>query len=92
VAPAGAHENVYLDAVFGASTDGTIVESRGVDPNAPSETHLFVSRDGTFTWEPIKTAGGCEEGTEIVGPSTQGLDDWVVLDDQQLCKSRDLQS
>lgn len=78
--------NVYA----GAAPDGTVVLSRWA--NTTSGLRLFTSRDGR-TWEPIKTAGGCEVApgtTQIVGPAAQGLDAWVLLDDMRLCASRDL--
>lgn len=76
--------NVYA----GAAPDGTVVMSRWA--GATSGLRLFVSHDGR-TWEPIKTAGGCETGTtEIVPPSRPGLDAWVLLADMRLCTSPDL--
>ena len=79
-------------AAAGAAPDGTVVMSTLSD--AASGPGLFTSRDG-LTWGPIKVAGGCEAApgtTQIVGPTAQGLDAWVVLDDMRLCTSRDLVS
>ena len=74
----------------GAAPDGTVVLSRWAETSSGQQ--LFTSRDGR-TWEPIKTAGGCEatSGTvQIVGPDARGLDAWVLLDGMRLCTSRDL--
>ena len=78
--------NVYA----GAAPDGTVVLSRWTDTTPGLQ--LFTSRDGR-TWEPIKTAGGCEATpgtTQIVGPDARSLDAWILLDDMRLCTSRDL--
>ena len=79
-----------VNAYAGAAPDGTVVLSRWTDTTPGLQ--LFTSRDGR-TWEPIRTAGGCEATpgtTQIVGPDARGLDAWVLLDDMRLCTSRDL--
>ena len=79
-----------VNAYAGSAHDGTVVLSRWAD--TPSGLQLFTSRDGR-TWEPLKTAGGCEAApgtTQVVGPAAPGLDAWVLLNGMRLCTSRDL--
>ena len=81
-----------VNAYAGAAPDGTVVLSRWADTT--SGLRLFTSPDGR-TWQPIETAGGCEEApgtTQVVGPVAAGLDAWVLVADMRLCTSADLES
>jgi hypothetical protein len=87
---AGVLRGVVAVNATGTAPDGTVVVSRFVGAAGSGPARLFASGDGG-TWTKIEEAGGCETGaTQIVAPSTPGLDAWVVLADTRICTSPDL--